>query len=160
MSGWENFFLGELGASAALTGLIFVGISINLGKIMESSYLPNRALEALVVLVAVLFLTSLLLIPNQSFLAMGIEVLLIGLCEWIILVFLQMDSLRKTPAEFRLAFTRIILVCQLATLAFMTAGIVLLTGRTTGFYWIVAATLLSFLAAFVDTWVLVVEIKR
>jgi MFS-type transporter involved in bile tolerance (Atg22 family) len=69
MSGWENFFLGELGASAALTGLIFVGISINLGKIMESSYLPNRALEALVVLVAVLFLTSLLLIPNQSFLA-------------------------------------------------------------------------------------------
>jgi hypothetical protein len=160
MNGWENFFLGELGASAALTGLIFVGISINLRKIMKSSHLPNRALEALVILVAVLFLASLLLIPNQSFLAIGIEVLLVGLCEWVIIVFLQIDSLRKMQAEFRLAFTRVILVCQLATLSFIIAGMVFLTGGTTGFYWIVAATLLSFLATFVDTWVLVIEINR
>jgi modulator of FtsH protease len=32
MSGWDNFFLAEAGASAALTGLIFVGVSINLTK--------------------------------------------------------------------------------------------------------------------------------
>ncbi|HEV2661051.1 MAG TPA: hypothetical protein VGU68_10645 [Ktedonobacteraceae bacterium] len=160
MSGWENFFLGELGASAALAGLIFVGLSINLQKIMNSPHLPNRVLEALVVLVAVLFLASLLLIPNQSFLAIGIEVLLLGLCEWIVMVFLQIDSLRKMPAEFRLAFTRVILVCQLATLSFITAGIIFLLGGTTGFYWIVAAVLLSFLATFVDIWVLVVEINR
>jgi hypothetical protein len=29
MNGWENLFLGELGAAAALTGLVFVGVSIN-----------------------------------------------------------------------------------------------------------------------------------
>ena len=29
MTGWENFFLAEVGASAALVGLVFVGISIN-----------------------------------------------------------------------------------------------------------------------------------
>jgi hypothetical protein len=79
MTGWENFFVGELGASAALTGLVFVGVSINLTKIMSSSSLINRALEALVALVTVLFISSLLLIPGQSFLAGGIEVLLIGL---------------------------------------------------------------------------------
>jgi hypothetical protein len=33
--------------SAALTGLIFVGVSINLTKIMASPNLQNRALEAL-----------------------------------------------------------------------------------------------------------------
>ena len=160
MSGWENFFLGELGASAALAGLIFVGLSINLQKIMESSHLPNRVLEALVVLVAVLFLASLLLIPNQSFLAIGIEVLLLGSCEWIIIMFLQIDSLHKMPAEFRLAFARVILVCQMATLSLIIAGVVFLTGGIEGFYWIVAATLLSFLATFFDTWVLVIEINR
>jgi hypothetical protein len=160
MSGWEKFFLGELGASAALVGLIFVGLSINLQKIMTTSHLPNRVLEALVVLVAVLFLASLLLIPNQSLLAIGIEVLLLGLCEWIIIVFLQIDSLRKMHAEFRLAFARVILICQMTTLSLMVAGVVFLTGGTEGFYWIVAATLLSFLATFVDTWVLVIEINR
>ena len=160
MSGWENFFLGELGASAALTGLIFVGISINLRTIMRSSWLPNRALESLVMLVAVLFLASLLLIPHQSFLAIGIEVLLVGLCEWLIIVLLQFDSLRKMQAEYRLKFTRAILLCQLATLSFITAGIVFLTGGAMGLYWFVAATLLSFLATFVDIWVLVIEINR
>ncbi len=156
----EHFFQGELGASATLTGLIFVGISINLKMIMKSSHLPKRALEALVVLVAVLFLASLLLIPNQSFFAIGIEVLLVGLCEWIIIVFLQIDSLRKMHAEFRLAFARVILICQLAILSLMVAGIVLLTGGATGFYWIVAAMLLSFLATFVDIWVLVIEMYQ
>jgi hypothetical protein len=27
MTGWENFFIAEVGASAALAGLIFVGVS-------------------------------------------------------------------------------------------------------------------------------------
>ncbi len=112
------------------------------------------------ILVAVLFLTSLLLIPNQSFLAIGIEVLLLGSCEWLIIVFLQIDSLHKMPAKFRLAFARVILVCQMATLSLIIAGVVFLTGGIEGFYWIVAATLLSFLTTFFDAWVLVIEINR
>jgi len=80
--------------------------------------------------------------------------------EWIIIVFLQIDSLRKMHAQYRLAFIRVILVCQLATLSFIVAGVIFLTGGTTGFYWIVGATLLSFLAAIVDTLVLLIEINR
>jgi hypothetical protein len=38
VNGWENVFIGALGASAALTGLVFVGISSNLKKIMENSF--------------------------------------------------------------------------------------------------------------------------
>jgi hypothetical protein len=58
MTGWENFFVGELGASSALAGLVFVGISINLTKILASPLLPSRALEALVALLAVLFVST------------------------------------------------------------------------------------------------------
>jgi hypothetical protein len=47
MSGWENFFIAEVGASAALTGLIFVGVSINLARILSFPKLPNRALQPL-----------------------------------------------------------------------------------------------------------------
>ena len=161
MSGWENFFVGELGASAALTGLVFVGVSINLTKIMALSYLPNRALEALVALVVVLFISSLLLIPGQTFLAMGLEVLLIGLLDWITTGLLQLNILRKMQAQYRLAYlSSIVVICQAAALSFVIAGVVLLISGSSGLYWIVAATLLSFLAAFTDAWVLLIEINR
>ena len=46
MIGWENFLLAQVGASAALAGLIFVGGSINLTKILSLPALPARAFEA------------------------------------------------------------------------------------------------------------------
>ena len=160
MNGWENFFVGELGASAALTGLVFVGVSINLTKIMTSSHLINRALEALVALVVVLFISSLLLIPGQAFLAIGIEVLLIGLLDWITMLLIQLNTWRKMEPQYRSAFARIIVAPQMAALCFVIAGVVLLLVGAAGLYWIVAATLLSFLAAFTDAWVLLIEINR
>ncbi len=48
MSGWENFLVAQVGASAALAGLVFVGVSINLARILSSGSLPEYALEALV----------------------------------------------------------------------------------------------------------------
>ena len=160
MNGWENFFVGELGSSAALTGMVFVGVSINLTKIMTSSHLINRALEALAALVVVLFISSLLLIPEQAFLAIGIEVLLIGLLDWITMLLIQLNTWRKMEPQYRSAFARIIAAPQMAALCFVIAGVVLLLFGAAGLYWIVAATLLSFLAAFTDAWVLLIEINR
>lgn len=160
MNAWENFFVGELGASAALTGLVFVGVSINLTKIMDSSNLINRALEALVALVVVLFISSLLLIPGQVSLASGIEVLLLGLLDWMAMLYLQLHTLRRVEPQYRGAFARIIVPSQMAALCFVIAGVVLLIFGMGGLYWIVAATLLSFLAAFIDAWVLLIEINR
>jgi len=160
MNGWENFFLGELGASATLTGLIFVGVSVNLKTITTRVTLTNRALEALVALIVVLFICSLLLIPGQTMFATGIEVLLIGLINWMIVSFLQLNSLRKMQPQYRLQFVPYIVLSQSATLSFVSAGVVLLILGTGGLYWIVAATLLSFFAAFTDAWILLIEINR
>ena len=160
MNGWENFFLGQLGASAALTGLVFVGISINLKKIMESSFLPNHALEAVVAFVSTLFIAFLMLIPQQSFLTYGIEVLFVGLLNWILVTYFHMDTLRKVPTTYRRDIVRIFVIYQMAALSFVAAGIIFLIWGANGFYWIVAASLLSYLAAFIDTWLLVVEINR
>ena len=160
MNGWENFFVGELAASATLTGLIFVGVSVNLKTIITRATLTNRAFEALVALIAVLFISSLLLIPRQNFLAIGIEVLLIGLINWVIVGLLQFNSLRTMPPQYRLQFVPYIVLSQIAALAFVIAGVVFLSLGSNGFYWIVAATLLSFLAAFIDAWILLIEINR
>ena len=39
---WRDFFVGSVGASAALTGLLFVAISINLQQILRFPHLPGR----------------------------------------------------------------------------------------------------------------------
>ena len=83
MIGWENFFIAEVGASAALLGLIFVGVSINLTRIISLPGLPNRALLALIILLTILVMCSLLLVPGQSQTLVGIELLVVGLLVWI-----------------------------------------------------------------------------
>ena len=160
MNSWENVFIGELSASAALTGLVFVGISINLKKIMENSFLPNQALEALIAFVSTLFIAFLLLIPRQAFLAYGVEALSVGLLTWTFMTILHVDTFRKAPKLYRVPLVRQFAIYHLAAFCFVAAGISFLIWGAAGFYWIVAATLLSYLAAFVDTWLLVVEINR
>ena len=80
MGDWHDFFLAQAGAAGVLTGLVFVGVSINLEKILSdpTSGLAGRAAEALVLLVAVLTASCLLLVPGQGALLVGIEVLAIG----------------------------------------------------------------------------------
>src|SRR5215831_11648928 len=98
MGDWHDFFLGELGASAALAGLLFVAISINLSKILVGAGLPARAAEALTVLGAVLVVSSLALMP-QPVAAIGLEVAAIGVVLWLTIVRIHLGALRTPDAR-------------------------------------------------------------
>jgi modulator of FtsH protease len=62
---WSDFALAQLGASAALLGLVFVGLSINLRDVVGSRRLVNRAAEAIIELAAVLVSATAVLIPDS-----------------------------------------------------------------------------------------------
>ena len=96
MDEWNDFFTTSAGAAAALVGLIFVGVSINLEMIMANPRygLAGRTLEVFVMLVAVLIITSLLLMPAQGT-VVGLEVLVIGIANWAAIVAIQLLQLRK-----------------------------------------------------------------
>ena len=68
---WTGLFGAEVSASAALTGLIFVVVSINLKLIIGHPSLPRRVLSALFMLMLVLFTSTLALPPGQSAAAFG-----------------------------------------------------------------------------------------
>jgi Mg/Co/Ni transporter MgtE len=84
MDDWHEFFLAQAGAAGVLTGLVFVGASINLEKIVSQPDLglPGGAAEALILLVAVLTGSCLLLVPGQGTTIVGVEVLAVGLAAW------------------------------------------------------------------------------
>src|ERR1700742_5101249 len=77
-AGWNSFFVAEVSAAAALSGLLFVAVSINIAEILKYPQLPTRAAETIGMLMAALIEGSLALVPHQSYGALGVEVLAVG----------------------------------------------------------------------------------
>jgi hypothetical protein len=163
---WHDFFLAAAGAAAVLAGLVFVGLSINLDTIMATPTwgLPGRALEALVLLMAVLIVTCLLLVPAQGMVLAGVEVLVVGVADWVAIVTIHLRQLRNwqalVEANLRVNFVGRVVLSQLATLPIVAAGVAVLSWGVSGLYVLVAGVILSFLVAVAEAWVLLVEIHR
>jgi len=66
--GWHDFYVATAGAAAALLGLLFVGVSINIGRldIAQRLDIRSRANQAFINLTFVLVLSLTALIPGQS----------------------------------------------------------------------------------------------
>jgi hypothetical protein len=155
MSGWDNFFVAEAGAAAALAGLLFVSVSINLTRILQIPTLPWRAAEALLLLLAVLVVALLALVPGQSARLLGVEITVTGAALWAALS-LALARSDRTHSRYLLR----LLSNQLPPIAFVLAGLLIALGHPAGMYWMVPGTFLAFAAGVLDTWVLLIEILR
>jgi hypothetical protein len=77
LAAWEPFFSAMIAAAAALTGLLFVAVSINLDRIVKGGkFLPARAAETVATLLLVVAISAFTLIPQGTRLV-GLEVLII-----------------------------------------------------------------------------------
>jgi hypothetical protein len=157
---WEGLFLAGAGASAALAGLLFVAVSINLTRILQVPGRPGRAGEAIVLLVAVLVVAMLGLVPGQSPTALGAELLGAGLVVWLILVVTHVRAVRERVGPSPGTLAGRVVLAQLAVLPFPVAGVSLLLGAGGGLYWLVPGVVLCLVVAVLDAWVLLVEILR
>jgi hypothetical protein len=159
--GWGELFLAEAGASAALAGLLFVALSINLDRIIALRSLPGAALGAIVLLVAVLMASTFALVPEQPRWALGGEVLVVGIAAWSIMTGIGIKALRAPiPGQPRFVPVVSMVVTQAATLPLVAAGVSLLLRAGGGLYWLVPGMAFCLVVAVVNAWVLLVEVVR
>ncbi len=107
-----------------------------------------------------LIVSTVMLAPDQSTEAYGAEVLGVGLVALIAVVVVQRrgvdvsDPDHRTHDAFRLA------ISLTAHVPYVIAGAVLLAGWEGGVYWLLPAVVISFVSVLLNSWVLLIEIKR
>ena len=161
MEAWSNFSLGELGAAAALSGLMFVSISVNQERILKLGRMADRGLEALLILFLVIVVTSLMLVPSQPLRALGGEIAAAGGAVMAVSVALQNAYLRGLDPVHRPRSTAIVWFNRFAVALIALAGLALVwRNDTNGLYLLPVGILLCFLGVGANAWVLLIEIKR
>jgi hypothetical protein len=156
---WHDLFVAMAGAAAALTGLIFVAVSINLERILRYRALPVRTVETLSVLLGLLLLSVFILVPGQSRTALGLELLILGAGMAAVLLVrrLRLPRAPDEPLTWTLTPVAVILA---GTLPMISAGISVLVGGGGGLYWLVPELIGGFAGAVMNAYILLVEIHR
>jgi hypothetical protein len=162
---WESFALAHVGASAALLGLVFVVISINLRDIVGSGPLVHRAGEAVVLLGGVLAVATVVLIPGQRKDVLSAELILLAGALFAVILFLQRDAMTQPTDPGRPGPPRVSLVMRRAfglgaAILIALAGITLAAEAGGGLYWLPAAILAAYAGSLTNAWILIVEILR
>jgi len=156
---WHDLFVASAGAAAALTGLIFVAVSINLGRILADRRLPIRAAETLSILLGLLLLSVFVLVPGQGRVVLGVEIGGLGVLLGTALLTKRLQVSRE-PGEPRIWTVVPLIVVLTATVPMAVAGISMLAGAGGGLYWLVPELLLAFAGSIANAWILLVEIQR
>jgi modulator of FtsH protease len=153
---WSNFFIALTGASAALTGLVIVAMSINLATILKERSISGRAGETVSLLACILVVSVFGIVPGQPDWVLGLEILAAGLVAWIGTTIISARAGRhpQEPRWLREAIT------HGASFPVVLAGATLILQKGGGLYWLVPGIVAAFVGGVINTWVLLVEVLR
>jgi len=161
MERWADFYVAEVGAAAALAGLLFVAISFNIEKILAFPHLPARAAQTLIIIGGSLTLAGFGLFPTITQHQFGVVAIVIAVT---LLIVGTRSYLRNRSASGPNA-KRLWALSQLTTdvvaaLPMAAGGLLLTHGSEIGLSVIGVAIILCFVATMHSGWVLLVEILR
>jgi modulator of FtsH protease len=160
VAGWSDFLVAAAGAAAALAGLLFVTISINLARIIDLPGVSGRAAETIILLSCTLATTLVALIPHMSAMQLGLALSVITVPTWFAPMVIQLESIRgRTYLRISHVVSRGLLH-QAATLPGVLASLSLCGLFHGGMTWLAIGAIASMLVAILSAWVLLVEILR
>jgi hypothetical protein len=170
---WENFAVITGSAAGALTGLLFVAVSLNRDRIAGHAGLRAEAGQTLVLFIVALLLTVLLVIPGMSAKVLGIVLVGVAIVSGLILSLIARDQPKRSRDEPRgqpkaaggerrklselSAEDQLYRLLDVASpnlismLCILIAGCLQLAGGD-GLYWLAAAVLLALGGGVVNAW--------
>ena len=154
---WNNFFVMVGGGAAALAGLIFVAMSINLEIIIRNTTHRNRAINMLTGFTAVFMACSLALIGNQPLGALGLEWFVLWLIATAIFIRGYVRAIRSGMSSIGLDTPRLAggTMCYFAE---VVGAIFLILGHGAGLYIAAFATVVLFAFLISGAWLLMIGI--
>lgn len=155
---WSDLFVAAAGASAALAGLVFVAVSINVDRILRGEGLPEVALVTIMLLVGVLVVSLFCLIPDQGARALGMELLGVSLV-WTGIVMVNAKKSFPANTHWYQYGTRAVLPL-FGTVPYLVGSVILISGSATGLDWVFVGIIGAILGAMMNAWILMVEILR
>ena len=161
IAAWRDFFGACAGASAALAGLIFVALSVNIAHILKYDHLPARAAAAIGALMLILT-ASLAVLAPQPIQFLGGETIALTALAWLLQIVSARSSSHASSRYGRPPYEHLLEIAmgQLPMLPFTIGGVILVLGEGGGLGWLAGGAVAVFILSVVNAWVLLVEILR
>ena len=156
---WNNFFVMVGGGAAALAGLVFIAMSINLPIITRDATHKNRAIATLTGFTAVFMICAFALIGNQNYQWIGVEWLVVTLILTITYIRVYFRATKTGRSSVGLSIGRFI-VGTSCYVAQIIGSLLLMSGYVAGLYVASAAMVLSFAFFISAAWLLITGIHE
>ena len=145
---WQNFYIMIGTANAAITGLLFVALSMHLKQILSHPIYKPRAIVVLVILTTQIIISAIVLTPQPRD-AMGWEILVLNL------FFLALNVRFRTPARLTPGSALTIAF----RVVYLLASVSLITGIGGGFYILGAILTLTVARSISNCWTLLTAVE-
>ncbi len=157
ISQWYDFFVMIGDGAAALAGLVFIAMSINLSIISQDATHKNRAVATLTGFGAVFMICAFALIANQSYQWIGAEWLFFALFAVLTYIrkYIQAKKLGKSSVGLRTGRFIAGTSCYVAQIV---GSILLISGYIAGLYIASVGIVLTFAFLISGAWLLVTGI--
>jgi hypothetical protein len=156
LAGWHDYFIVVGGGAAALTGLVFVAMTLHLDEIVDDPVHRHRARTILTGLTAVFIRCALALMGGQNGQAIAVE--LIGVL--LVVEFVLYRSIRQAIVSADQA----VLLRALGSFACLVleqvGALILFAGNVWGLYIVGVGMMSSFIFMVTGAWLLLVGVGR
>jgi hypothetical protein len=151
IAAWSEFGVAVVSGAAALTGLLFVAVSINSAWLWSAKAHRDRAGQALVLFIVPLVTGILVLIPGQGTAVLGTQLIVFGLLVGRALLALGGGRLTGDP-EWLVLIDRFS-PRLITTAALIVGGVSLIARRLGGLYWLAGVDVCALLAGLLNAWI-------
>jgi hypothetical protein len=160
LEAWGTFAEICGSAAAALTGLLFVAVSIRITYIARSQELRNRAAQTLSLFGTVLIISVLIAIPRQAYRTLGAELVVLAVITGIGFYILDRRAKGERSSQAIAPVLEAVTPTAVTSLLLLAAGIVLVLRVPAGLYVLVGPVLVALVGGVTSAWLFLTKITE